>query len=217
MRTSVSTNVLPDDRDLGGVEVEQAGRVGVRRPRVPEVADGVVLHDGGRVAHDHDAVLGDVADVTLAGDDVVRDRHGGLVAGGSAGIGGQAADLDPVLLEAVDLVAADRAARAVDVEDGAAVLRAVERLLADLVDLAVGRVDVAAVDDDAVVASAVDVSVGDLGRVVGADVAAGRVELPVTVPPIRAAVRSIPSRTNPVGVQAAAMAKRARRPRPSCR
>ena len=59
--------------------------------------------------------------------------------------------VDPVLLEVVDLVAADRAARAVDVEDGTAVLRAVERVLADVVDLAAGHVDVGAVGDDAVV------------------------------------------------------------------
>ena len=55
---------------------------------------------------------------------------------------------------------------------------AVERAVADLVDLAVGHVDVAyAVDDDAEVLRAVDVSVGDAGRVVDTDVAAGRVEL----------------------------------------
>ena len=146
--------------------------------RVVEAADRVVLHSGARAVPDHDAVLGDVVDGTLAGDDVLLDRRGGLDAGGSDAIGGQVDDLDPVLLEVVDLVAADRAARAVDIGDGTAVLSAVERNIADLVDLAAGHVDVAdAVDDDAVVLRAVDVSVADAGRVVDTDVAAGRVEL----------------------------------------
>ena len=92
-------------------------------------------------------------------------------------IGVQLDDLDAVLLEVVDPVAADRAACAVDIGDGTAVLSAVEGNVADVMDLAVGHVDGDAIGDNAEVLRAVDVSVGDAGRVVNADVEAGRVEI----------------------------------------
>ena len=57
-------------------------------------------------------------------------------------VGGLAADRDPVLLELGDLVAADRSACAVVIEDGIAVLHAAERssvltvwVITDVMDL----------------------------------------------------------------------------------
>ena len=101
-----------------------------------------------------------------------------LAAGENDAIGGQADDLDPVLLEVVDLVAADRAARAVDIEMARPRCAPLNGLLADVVDLAVGHVDVRAVDDDAEVRRAGDVGVTVtlVGAVVDTDVAAGRVD-----------------------------------------
>ena len=77
MFTSLPENLLPDAVTVPAF-VEQQAQASVVVRRVVEAADGVVLHGGARAVADQDAVLGDVVDGTFAGDDVLRDRRGGL-------------------------------------------------------------------------------------------------------------------------------------------
>ncbi len=152
------------DADAAGVEVVRDGVAG--RAAVGTETE---LH----------AVLGDEVDLAEAGHGVVGHVHGGVLA----------VDGDATLLVGVDRVAADGAADGAGglvavVVDADAVLGAVERVLADVVDRRVGHVHVdvarATIHEDTVVGGAVDVGrahvAGVRGVVVDADLAAGRVE-----------------------------------------